>query len=123
MAARADRLKKRGEVPERLKGPVLKTGVALVVTGGSNPPLSASSWAPSALAFPLSQSPPENGKWGLTPLFPPGPRGRPRVPHEGRRLHERPHRDLDRLETQREKELTELALRPHPYEFYLYYDS
>ncbi len=41
MAARADRLKKRGEVPERLKGPVLKTGVALVVTGGSNPPLSA----------------------------------------------------------------------------------
>jgi len=51
------------------------------------------------LALPLSQSPPENGKWGLTPLFPPGPRGRPRVPHEGRRLHERPHRDLDRLET------------------------
>ena len=39
--ARADRVKKRGEVPERLKGPVLKTGVALVVTGGSNPPLSA----------------------------------------------------------------------------------
>ena len=29
-----------GEVPERLKGPVSKTGVALVVTVGSNPTLS-----------------------------------------------------------------------------------
>ena len=35
------RVRARGEVPERLKGPVLKTGVAHVVTGGSNPPLSA----------------------------------------------------------------------------------
>ena len=49
MAARADRLKKRGEVPERLKGPVLKTGVALAVTGGSNPPLSAMHACPRAV--------------------------------------------------------------------------
>ena len=51
MAARADRLKKRGEVPERLKGPVLKTGVALVVTGGSNPPLSAMFVRTGAVVF------------------------------------------------------------------------
>jgi len=67
---------------------------------------------PSALALPLSQSPPENGKWGLTPLFPPGPRGRPRLPHEGRRLHERPHRDLDRLETREGTDGTRAAAAP-----------
>ena len=48
--ARADRVEKRGEVPERLKGPVLKTGVALVVTGGSNPPLSATIAVKTALS-------------------------------------------------------------------------
>lgn len=29
-----------GEVPERLNGPVSKTGMGLVLIGGSNPPLS-----------------------------------------------------------------------------------
>ena len=33
----------RGEVPEWSNGPVSKTGVAVMVTGGSNPPLSATS--------------------------------------------------------------------------------
>ena len=59
MAARADRVKKRGEVPERLKGPVLKTGVALVVTGGSNPPLSASSYCHRPWRFRSPNRPPK----------------------------------------------------------------
>ena len=38
-----------------------------------------------------------------------------------RRVHRRPHRDLDRLQA-RATRSTPLRLRPHPYEFHLYYD-
>ncbi len=48
-------------------------------------------------------------------------RGRPRVPARGRRLHAGPDRDLDRLQA-RPSRSTPLRLRPHPYEFALYYD-
>ena len=48
-------------------------------------------------------------------------RGRPRVPARRRRLHPGPHRDLDRLQA-RATRSTPIRLRPHPYEFYLYYD-
>ena len=48
-------------------------------------------------------------------------RGRPRLPARGRRLHAGPDRDLDRLQARRTRS-TPIRLRPHPYEFELYYD-
>ena len=47
-------------------------------------------------------------------------RGRQRLPQGGRRLHRRPHRDVDRL--QADNEIDAVRLRPHPWEFHLYYD-
>ena len=38
----------------------------------------------------------------------------------GRRVHARRHRDVGRYK--RENEVDALRLRPHPWEFYLYYD-
>ena len=49
-----------------------------------------------------------------------GARGRPGLPEGGRGLHRRPHRDLDRL--QAAHEIDPVRLRPHPWEFMLYYD-
>ena len=46
---------------------------------------------------------------------------RPRLPHRRRRVHRRPHRDL-RRRTSTTNEIDEIRLRPHPYEFALYYD-
>ncbi len=40
--------------------------------------------------------------------------------HGRRRVHRRPHRDLRRL--QATNEIDAIRLRPHPYEFHLYYD-
>ena len=48
------------------------------------------------------------------------PRGGPRVPPEGRRLHRGRDRHVDRL--QADQEVDPLRLRPHPYEFALYFD-
>ena len=48
------------------------------------------------------------------------PRGRPRVPAPGRRVHLGPDRDLDRL--QADPGDRAVRLRPHPHEFELYYD-
>ena len=48
------------------------------------------------------------------------PGGRPRVPARRRRVHAGRHRDVDRV--QADHELDAVRLRPHPYEFYLYYD-
>ena len=47
-------------------------------------------------------------------------RGRPRVPAQGRRLQRGPDPDLDRLEARERGRL--VRLRPHPAEFFLYYD-
>ena len=49
------------------------------------------------------------------------PQARSRVPAQGRRLHRGPDRDLDRL--QDGEEVSAIRLRPHPYEFALYYDA
>ena len=49
------------------------------------------------------------------------PRGRPRLPEGRRRVHRRPHRDLDRLQADATRS-TPIRLRPHPWEFMLYYD-
>jgi glutamine synthetase len=57
---------------------------------------------------------------GLARRRPRPPRGRPRVPARGRRLHARPDRDLDRLQAHERDRPG--ALRPHPHEFELYYD-
>ena len=46
----------------------------------------------------------------------------PRVPAQGRRLHRGRHRDLDRLQDG-ERSVSAMRLRPHPYEFALYYDA
>ena len=50
-----------------------------------------------------------------------GARGRPRLPARGRRVHP------DVLETwitmKRTKDIAPVSLRPHPYEFFLYYDA
>ena len=48
-------------------------------------------------------------------------RGRPRVPARGRRVHARRDRHLDRRTSARTRS-TPIRLRPHPWEFYLYYD-
>jgi glutamine synthetase len=49
------------------------------------------------------------------------PRGRPRVPARGWRLHRGPARDLDRVQDVNEV-AARSGLRPHPHEFELYYD-
>ena len=46
---------------------------------------------------------------------------RPRIPAARRRLHQGRDRHLD-LRTRPKKEVDAMRLRPHPYEFCLYYD-
>ena len=50
-----------------------------------------------------------------------GARGRPRVPARGRRVHRRTSSRTTST-YKREKEVDPIRLRPHPYEFVLYYD-
>ena len=80
---------------------------------------------PAPIDKDLYELPPEEAK--DIPQVPGQPRrgdrparGRPRLPARGRRVHPGPDRDLDRLK--RENEIDPLRLRPHPYEFALYYD-
>ena len=49
------------------------------------------------------------------------PRERSQVPTQGRRFHRGTHRPLDQLQEESAKS-DPVRMRPHPYEFQLYYD-